>query len=227
MDTMSDPMLAIKIVACNNVNVAYQFSRCSKTLRVTLNYIMYTFFENRFFSELYMVTSDYSHKYISLVGFIDKQNINDLTLSDARDVDQLKYIMVQRTKAIDEHELNCALSYSVRHNLPEICDYISKSVPKEKLLRTYDDSKLLYTAAKYGHDKVAKVLLRYGADVNSTNGYFDSALYIAVKKEQYVVCMVLLQAGANVDGALAYVRNSWYQDKRNKFFINLLMRFKT
>lgn len=57
----------------------------------------------------------------------------------------------------------------------------------------------MLTALSYHDNEIAHMLVKYGADVNATNKYKNTALHTAVCNEQYEIICMLLYYGADAD----------------------------
>jgi len=57
----------------------------------------------------------------------------------------------------------------------------------------------LHWAAKLGHSKIAQLLIKSGANINSQDQLLRTPIYSAAKKNQYQTVLELLKAGVNLD----------------------------
>jgi len=62
-----------------------------------------------------------------------------------------------------------------------------------------DESKLLHLASRNGHEKIVKLLLDNGANIEATNHDTETALHVAVGKTYKGVVTLLLAYGANTE----------------------------
>ncbi|KAJ7852910.1 hypothetical protein B0H14DRAFT_3136992 [Mycena olivaceomarginata] len=95
--------------------------------------------------------------------------------------------------------LGCSLSKSCKNH---------KSFPRT-CSKCPDDQELT-VAAYYGHQKICKLLLDKGADVNAQGGYYGNALHIAAYRGHDKIVQVLLDKGADVNAQGGEYGNALY-----------------
>ena len=223
MDTMSDPLLAIKIASSYDVMIAKKFKLCNKELRKQLNYVMYRHFVDNFFFEPYDSTRDYHKRYNDLEHWI----YPNLTFMDVDNCDQFKYLLAHNKSQFTDIVRNKFLSHVANYNLTDVCETLFNLLSKEELFSTLSDHTVLVWAIHNQRNKIVEMLIKYGAtcgvDINKRYcGSTPLSYAVAVGEENYGACVILLQAGAEAE----VDEDLQMYDSRYEKFRRLLEKYK-
>ncbi|XP_066274823.1 ankyrin repeat and death domain-containing protein 1A-like isoform X2 [Branchiostoma lanceolatum] len=72
-------------------------------------------------------------------------------------------------------------------------------VPGQKPVDVKKEVSPLHMAAQNGHPRVSKILIDYGADVDSMNHHHMTPLHLAAQSNWYDVCRLLIESGCDIN----------------------------
>lgn len=101
--------------------------------------------------------------------------------------------------SIDEYDKETLLQLATLHNLPILVTKLLKKGMDPNFTHCTSNPVALYIAASNGSDEIIKILLDYGASVDTPSYAKETALMAAAVRGHYLATEILIKAGADVN----------------------------
>ena len=127
---------------------------------------------------------------------LDKEEKSAIKAIKTGDIELLKSYLEKHA------DINCEFSngktglyYAIVNDAFKICEFLLKRGADANL--TVDDNSTLQWAIRYNRERIVRLLIEYGADVNKPDEKLNTPLIYAAKLDKLEICKILIARGAD------------------------------